>query len=148
MWIFYVCQKAGAKEVINIDMNKNVLKVGQKNHSINNLDLKGVKFLPKNILKSFSKIKQLAPYDIIIIDPPSFQKGSFIAIKDYQKILKRINEWANKNATLIAYVNSPTFLKEDLINLVEKESHFKFKEEITPPKEYTNSTLKSLIFHF
>ena len=141
-------KRGGAKEVINIDMNKNVLKIGQKNLSINNLDLKGVRFLQKNILKSFSKIKQFAPYDIIIINPPSFQKGSFIATDDYQKILKRVNEWANENATLIACVNSPKISKEDLINLVEKESHFKFKEEIKPPKEYTNSTLKSLIFHF
>ena len=129
-------------------MNKSILKTGQKNHSINNLDLKNIRFLPLNILKSFSKIKKIAPYDIIIIDPPSFQKGSFIANKDYSKIIKKLKEISHKNTTLIACVNSPKITKEDLIEIVEKESNFKYKEEVKPPKEYKNSTLKSLIFHF
>jgi len=140
-------RRGGAKEVINIDMNKSVLKTGMKNHQINNLNLKNIHFLQKNILKSFSKIKQFAPYDLIIIDPPSFQKGSFDISKDYEKIIKRLKEISHKKTTLIACANSPKFSKEDLINLVEKYN-FKYKEEITPPKEYTNSTLKSLIFNF
>ena len=141
-------RRGGAKEVINVDMNKNVLKTGQKNHQINNLDLKNIRFLPLNILKSFSKIKKIAPYDIIIIDPPSFQKGSFIANKDYIKIIQKLKDISHKNTTLIACVNSPKISKEDLINLVEKESNFKYKKEVKPPKEYKNSTLKSLIFNF
>jgi len=139
-------RRGGAKEIINIDMNKSVLKTGMKNHQINNLDLKNIHFLQKNILKSFSKIKKFSPYDIIIIDPPSFQTGSFDITKDYEKIIKRIKEFSHKETTLIACANSPKFSKEDLINLVEKYD-FKYKEEIIPPKEYTNSTLKSLIFN-
>jgi len=138
-------RRGGAKEIINIDMNKSVLKTGMKNHQINNLNLKNIHFLQKNILKSFSKIKKFSPYDIIIIDPPSFQKGSFDISKDYEKIIKRLKEISNQNTTLIACANSPKFSKKDLINLVEKYN-FKFKEEITPPKEYINSTLKSLVF--
>ena len=138
-------RRGRAKEIINIDMNKSVLKTGMKNHQIYNLDLKNIHFLQKNILKSFSKIKQFAPYDIIIIDPPSFQKGSFNINRDYEKIIKRLKEISHQNTAIIACANSPRFSKEELINLVEKYE-FKYKEEITPPKEYTNSTLKCLIF--
>jgi len=139
-------KNGGAKEIVNIDMNKSVLKTGMKNHQINNLNLKNIHFLQNNILKSFSKIKKFAPYDIIIIDPPSFQKGSFDITKDLEKIIKRLKEVANTNTILIACANSPKISKEDLINLVEKYG-FKYKEKIKPPKEYTNSTLKSLIFN-
>ncbi len=83
---FSVCASKGeAKEIVNIDMAKNALNTGRLNHQKNNLDTKNVKFLPHNILKSWGKIKKSGPYDIIIIDPPSFQKGSFAATKDYEK---------------------------------------------------------------
>ena len=137
-------RRGGASEIINVDMNKNVLITGQKNHQINNLNLKNIRFLRRDVLKS--NFKKFAPFDVIIIDPPSFQKGSFIASKDYKKIIKKLKDISHKNTTLIACVNSPKISKEDLINLVEKESNFKYKEEVKPPKEYTNSTLKSLIF--
>ena len=137
-------RRGGASEIINVDMNKNVLITGQKNHQINNLDLKNIRFLRRDVLKS--SFKKYAFFDVIIIDPPSFQKGSFIASKDYKKIIKKLKDISHKNTTLIACVNSPKINKEDLINLVEKESDFKYKEEVKPPKEYTNSTLKSLVF--
>ena len=85
-----------ASKVINIDMGKNSLSIGRENHHLNNLDTKNVKFLAHNILKSFGKIKSLSPFDIIIIDPPSFQKGSFVATKDYEKIIKRVGDFTKK----------------------------------------------------
>ena len=111
---------------------------------INNLDLKKVRFLRRDVLKS--NFKKFAPFDVIIIDPPSFQKGSFEASKDYIKIIKKLKDISHNNTTLIACVNSPKITKEDLTRIVEKNSNFKYKEEIIPPKEYVNSTLKSLIF--
>ena len=60
----------GARQVVNVDMSKGALTIGRKNHHLNNLDTKKVKFLPYNILKSWSRIKKNAPYDVIVIDPP------------------------------------------------------------------------------
>ena len=40
------------------------------------------------------KVRKYGPYALIIIDPPSFQKGSFALTKDYQKILKLL--WKSK----------------------------------------------------
>jgi 23S rRNA (cytosine1962-C5)-methyltransferase len=139
-------RRGGAREIVNVDMNKGVLKTGQQNHAINNLDIKNISFLPANILKNFNKLTKKAPYDIIIIDPPTFQKGSFIASKDYIKLIKKLHKLSNSSTTLIACTNDPKISKDEFVKLIEDNSGFKFKEEITPPKEYTNSTLKSLVF--
>jgi len=48
--------------------------MGMKNHALNDLETKGVSFLPYNILRSFPKLLRRAPFDIIIIDPPTFQE--------------------------------------------------------------------------
>ena len=81
-------KKGGAKFIANVDMSKSALATGMANHQINSLETKNTAFWPYNILKAFPKLKKKAPYDIIIIDPPSYQKGSFIAEKDYLKIIK------------------------------------------------------------
>jgi 23S rRNA (cytosine1962-C5)-methyltransferase len=96
-----------AKQVVNVDMSKGALSLGRVNHHLNNLDTKKVKFLPLNILKSWSRIKTFAPYDVIVIDPPSFQKGSFAATKDYQKIIKRLEELASKDCIVLSSLNAP-----------------------------------------
>ena len=139
-------RRGGAKYIANVDMNKSVLATGMANHQINKLDIKNISFLPYNILKAFNKLKKHAPYDIIIIDPPTFQKGSFVASKDYIKIIKKLPSLSYQNTTLLACINDPKITKKDFISLIEENTKFKVKEEITPPKEYTNSTLKNFIF--
>ena len=139
-------RRGGAKYIANVDMNKSVLATGMANHQINGLDIKNISFWPYNILKAFAKMKKHAPYDIIIIDPPTHQKGSFIASKDYIKIIKKLPLLSHENTTVLACINSPKFTKEELIKMIESNTSLKFQKQIPNPEEYTNSTLKSLIF--
>lgn len=108
--------KGGAKQVVNVDMAKGALSIGRLNHQLNNIEKTKVKFMPYNILKSWSRIRKDAPYDIIIIDPPSFQKGSFAATKDYQKIIKKLDELSCQDTIVLAALNAPEldvkFLKD------------------------------------
>lgn len=142
---------AGAKQVVNVDMAKNALNTGCENHTINALDLKKVKFLPFNILKSWSKIRKFAPYDIIIIDPPSFQKGSFAATKDYRKIIRKLDELASKECVVLSCLNAPE-LDSDFIKELFKEeaSSFRFIRKIdnlsTFPTDNEERSLKNLVF--
>jgi len=140
-------KKSGAKFIANVDMSKSALKTGQKNHAINNLDTKNVAFWPYNILKAFNKLKKQAPYDIIIIDPPSYQKGSFVASQDYIKIIKKLNSLSHSHTTLLACINAPNFTKNDLIDMIQNNSSFNFQREIPNVKDFTNSTLKALVFN-
>ena len=149
---FSVCAiSAGASKVVNVDMAKNALTTGRTNHHLNNLDTKKVKFLPYDILKSWSRIKKEGPYDIIIIDPPSFQKGSFAATKDYEKIIKRLDELSASSCTVLACLNAPEldslFLKEVFATY---SRGFKFLKRLENVEDFiTNNeekSLKNLVF--
>ncbi|WP_310441402.1 class I SAM-dependent methyltransferase [Sulfurimonas sp.] len=141
----------GAASVSNIDMSKGALSVGRANHHLNLIDTKGVSFLPYNILKSFSRIKKKAPYDLIIIDPPTSQKGSFEAIKDYEKIIKKLPEIASENCTVLASLNSPDLDSGFIISLMnEFASDFRFIRRLENLKEFASDneerSLKNLVF--
>ncbi len=140
-----------AKQVVNVDMAKGALTTGRENHHLNNLDTKKVKFMPYDILKSWNRIKKEGPYDIIIIDPPSFQKGSFAATKDYEKIIKKLPELASENCIVLSCLNAPE-LDSDFIKQKFEEfaPTFKFEKRLENLKEFiTNNeekSLKNLIF--
>jgi len=145
-------KRGGAKEVANVDMSKKALSVGMKNHALNNLEQKGVSFLPYNILKSFPKLKRKAPYDIIIIDPPTFQKGSFEAQKDYQKIIAKLPELASDDAVVLACLNSPDLDSRFLIDQITTLApSFEYVKRLENVKEYKSAdeerSLKNLVFH-
>ena len=142
---------AGASKVVNVDMAKNALTTGRTNHHLNNLDTKKVKFMPYDILKSWSRIKKEAPYDIIIIDPPSFQKGSFEATKDYEKIIRRLDELAASKCIVLSCLNAPELDSEFIKDkFSEFAPTFKFIKRLDNVAEFvTNNeekSLKNLVF--
>jgi 23S rRNA (cytosine1962-C5)-methyltransferase len=102
-----VALAAGASHVVNVDLSSRSLAVGRENHRINNQALSNVNFLALDILKSWGKLKKMGPYDIVIVDPPSFQKGSFIATKDYQKVIRRLPELLTVGGQVLAALNAP-----------------------------------------
>lgn len=104
----------GASLVVNNDMSKNALEWGERNHALNQQDLRRVRMVPHNLFKSWWKIKQFGSYDVLIIDPPTNQRGSFVAEKSYGQVLKRIPDLANPGATILACLNSP-FLESDFL---------------------------------
>lgn len=109
--------QGGATRVINLDMSKGALIIGQQNHQLNNCQ-KGVSFLSHDIFKSWSKLRKLGPYDLVIVDPPSYQKGSFVATNDYLKLLRRLPDLLAPDAELLLCLNSPDldtqFLKQQV----------------------------------
>ncbi len=149
---FSLAAKIGeAYEVVNVDMSKGALKTGMANHSLNGLDPRGTSFLPYNILKSFTKLKRKGPYDMIIIDPPSFQRGSFEATKDYEKLIKKLEELADEECILLACLNSPELESSFIIEMIEEFApSFKFVERLVNVEEFKSAdegrSLKNLIF--
>ena len=142
---------AGAQLVVNVDMNKNVLSIGRENHRLNKLDTKKVEFMPYNILTSWSRIRKAGPYDLIIIDPPSFQKGSFAATSDYAKIIRRLHEFAAEECTVLSALNAPE-LESGFIRTLFRENAPEFlyierlKNEESFPEIEEERSLKNLIF--
>lgn len=107
---------AGACKVVNVDMSSSALNLGRANHQLNDLPKDRSEFLAENIMKSWGRIKRRGDYDVVIIDPPSYQPGSFIAEKDYIKVIRRLPELMPQGGLVLACLNAPelceSFLKE------------------------------------
>lgn len=142
---------AGANRVVNVDMSRSALSEGRENHRINSLPTDNVEFMPLDILKSWSRIRKRGPYDIIIVDPPSFQKGSFVAVRDYIKVIKRLDELAGKTAEILLCLNAPELGSHFLLDLMaEQRKGWRFVQRLQPDPQFcdidSERQLKLLIF--
>lgn len=110
-----VALQAGAKSVLNMDMSAGALAIGQHNHQLNQIK-SGASFAAHDIFSSWGKISRGGPYDLIIADPPSYQKGSFVATKDYARLAKRLPDLLMHGGHALLCLNAPelgvTFLKD------------------------------------
>lgn len=142
----------GAKSVVNVDMARGALDTGRENHKLNQLDLRSAQFLGHDIFRSWGKINRFGPYDLIIIDPPSFQKGSFALTKDYRRILRRLPEMLTESGQVLACVNSPVVGQDFLLQSMQEEApELKFEMRLENPKEFVDldqdANLKVLVFN-
>ena len=129
--------EGGASQVVNVDMSKRGLSIGRANHQLNEHDLSCVKFMPYDMLKSWGRIKRPGPYDLIIIDPPSFQPGSFIAENDYRKVLRRLPELASSHAHVLACHNDPAHNQSFVRELMIQECpEFAFVELLASQQDF------------
>lgn len=140
---FSVCASAGgASLVINMDNNSNVLSRGRKNHILNKLDLSSVKFEKKDVMKSFGYINKKGPFDIIICDPPSLQKGSFNSQKEYPKLVRRLKEALSPSGTLMLCLNDP-FQGFDFLEKIIKQEGLIETQRINPPEAFRTLNAKN-----
>ena len=112
----------GARQVTNVDMSKPSINWGLRNHGLNDQDPRQVKSIPHNLFRSWGRIKQFGRYDTVIIDPPTRQRGSFDAEKNYGAVLKKLKQLTNPGADIIATVNSPYLNEEFLPHLMMRHA--------------------------
>lgn len=101
-----VALQAGAKHVVNVDMGQGAIATGQQNHQLNHLAT-GASFLPHDIFTTWGKINRSGPYDLVIVDPPSYQKGSFVATKDYARLMRRLPDLLMHGGHVLLCLNAP-----------------------------------------
>ncbi|TLX60958.1 methyltransferase [Stutzerimonas nosocomialis] len=141
----------GAEHVVNLDMARAALSRGRDNHRLNGHDLSRVGFLGHELFKSWGKVRKEGPYDLIIIDPPSFQKGSFALTRDYQKILRRLAELLTDDGQVLACINDPDTGPAFLIDEMGREApQLRFERRLDNPPEFADidpdAGLKALVF--
>lgn len=141
----------GAEHVVNLDMAKAALSRGRENHRLNQHDLSRVSFLGHDLFKSWGKLKREGPYDLIIIDPPSFQKGSFVLTQDYQKVLRRLPDLLTPQGTVLACMNDPAIGVDFLLaGFASEAPGLEFVQRLDNPPEFPDSQpeggLKALVF--
>lgn len=149
---FSVAAIAGdALSVVNLDMSRAALSRGRDNHRLNGHDLSQVSFLGHDLFKSWGKVKSSGPYDLVIIDPPSFQKGSFLLTKDYQRVLRQLPELLSGDGVVLACINDPAVGADFLIEGVTLEAPgLHFDQRLENPPEFADAEpeggLKALVF--
>ncbi|WP_277962157.1 class I SAM-dependent methyltransferase [Pseudomonas sp. RIT-To-2] len=141
----------GAEHVVNLDMARAALSRGRDNHRHNGHDLDRVSFLGHELFKSWGKVKRGGPYDLVIIDPPSFQKGSFVLTQDYRKVLRKLPELLTEGGVVLACVNDPAVGSDFLIrSMAEEAPGLAFQCRLDNPPEFPDAEaeggLKALVF--
>jgi len=131
-----VALQAGAKQVTNVDMSQGALAVGQQNHRLNGID-SGASFWAHDIFKTWGKITRSGPYDLVILDPPSYQKGSFVATKDYARIIRRLPELLAPEGYALLCLNAPELDTAFLQNHVrELAPELRFVQRLSNPATF------------
>lgn len=142
--------QGGAKQVVNVDMSSGAMAIGQQNHPLNGLS-SGASFLAHDIFKTWGKITRSGPYGLVIVDPPSFQKGSFVATKDYQRLMRRLPDLLLPGGQVLLCLNapelSPAFLQEQM---QEAAPELIFEQRLPNPEAFADAAperaLKVLLY--
>ena len=133
-----VALQAGAKLVVNVDMANGAIAIGQQNHRLNGLTT-GASFLPHDIFSTWGKIARSGPYDLIILDPPSFQKGSFVATKDYARLMRRLPDLLMPAGHALLCLNAPelgvAFLQDQMQSFAPE---LQFVERVANPAAFAD----------
>ena len=132
-----VAAKFDASSVDNVDVSSSFLNWGRENHHLNELSCENIKFHKKDVLKSLGWLSKRGPFDIVIYDPPSFQKSRFDYKKDYKKVVRSASKLVSKGGYILSCLNTP-FEKTDFIVDLYKElaPEFTYIETLVSPKEF------------
>lgn len=128
-----VALQAGAREVVNVDMARGALAIGKQNHLLNGLHA-GAAFLPHDVFTTWGRIRRSGPYDLVVLDPPSHQKGSFVATKDYARLLRRLPELLAPGGNALLCLNTPKLGSRFLLDALQAEApSLQFVERLANP---------------
>ncbi len=111
---------SGATQVVNLDMNRGALESGRFNHQLNGLDLRKVSFLSLEMFRSFNKLRKLAPFDLIICDPPAAQGQSFQVQRDWPKLIRKLPLLLSSGGEILFCLSSPYLTPQYIEQLVTK----------------------------
>jgi 23S rRNA (cytosine1962-C5)-methyltransferase len=142
--------QGGAKQVVNVDMSAGAMALGQHNHALNGLQA-GASFLAHDVFKTWGKITRSGPYHLVIVDPPSYQRGSFVANKDYARLMRRLPELLRPGGQVMLCLNAPelgvAFLQEQM---AQAAPELQFEQRLDNPPAFADvdadRALKVLIY--
>ncbi|RTL32006.1 MAG: SAM-dependent methyltransferase [Burkholderiales bacterium] len=142
--------QGGAGQVLNMDMAGGALSIGKQNHHLNGLRA-GASFMPHDVFSSWGKINRMGPYDLVILDPPTYQKGSFVAEKDYARLVRRLPDLLTPGGQALLCLNSPKLGVGFLQDLMKAEAPgLSFIERLPNPDAFTDVSpdraLKVLVY--
>lgn len=148
---FGVCALlGGASEVVQVDMKRGPLQEAKRNLLLNEVTKGKVDYWCHDILKSKAKIGRRGPWDLIVLDPPTYQKGAWSLHKDLPKIVSRLNEWTRVGSRVLFCVHDPSTTTEIATEMMAEAVGWSYESRLPQPKGFEekdmNSALKILVF--
>lgn len=145
-----VARLAGAGQVLNMDMSRAALATGQHNHQLNGVAA-GASFAGHDIFSSWGKIARGGAYELIVVDPPSYQKGSFVATKDYPRLMRRLPDLLMPGGHALLCLNAPELGVDFLTrHMAEQAPALHFVERVANPPVFADAdeerSLKVLVY--
>lgn len=126
---------AGAS-VVHVDSSKGMVSWAKENVKLSNLEDKPIRFIIDDVIKFVKReIRRGNKYDIIIMDPPSYGKGSNNEVwsveKDLYNLVSDCTEILNDNPVMFLINSYTTGLSMTVLkNLLELTVNKKFKGNI------------------
>lgn len=146
-----IALKSGA-EVVHVDSSKGMVDWAKENVKLNNLEDKPIRFLVDDCLKFVKReIRRGNTYDIILMDPPSFGRGSKNEVwsieKDLYNLINDCSNLMSDNFKLFLVNTYSTGLSKTIIENVlrltvnKKKKGIISSDEIGIPMENSNLIL-------
>ena len=141
--------KEGAS-VVHVDSSRGMVDWAKENVKLNNLEDKKIRFIVDDCLKFVKReIKRGNKYDIILMDPPSFGRGSKHEVwqveKDLYNLVKLCNELLSDKPILFLINSYSTGLSktivEDILKIIIKQDGNILSDEIGIPVKNSNLIL-------
>ena len=96
-----------------------------------------MKSIPYNVFTSWGRIRQFGRYDTVIVDPPTRQRGSFDAERNYGAVVRKLSSLCNPGADVLACLNSPFLESSFLVDQFSKHGpDFEFQERLPVAPEF------------
>lgn len=142
--------QGGARQVVNVDMSGGAMAIAQQNHALNHVS-DAASFLAHDIFKTWGRITRSGPYGLVIVDPPSYQKGSFVATKDYARLMRRLPDLLIPGGRALLCLNAPelppAFLQDAMR---EAAPELVFEQRLDNPDAFADAAperaLKALVY--
>lgn len=151
-----VCLKSGAS-VVHVDSSRGMVEWAKENVNSNNLNDKPIRYIVDDVIKFVEReIRRGNKYDIILMDPPSFGRGSNKEIwnieKDLYNLVKLCVEILSDKPILFLINSYTTGLSktvlENILNLTvnSKYKGFVSSDELGIKEEYKDIILPCGIY--
>lgn len=119
--------KAGAKSVTHLDASKPMVALARDNAALNRLDTAPIRWIVDDVMKFLKReIKRNVFYDVIILDPPSFGRGTsnevFKIEEDIIPLLSLCKQLLSDNPlSLIFSCHTPSFTPMVMSHLLKQQ---------------------------
>ena len=113
---------AGAREVVSVDVSKKYLAWSKRNFNLNELDTDPHDFMASDASTAMARLskKGRGPYDLIILDPPTFSSGKegFVLKTDYPDLLESALEILEPGGLILACCNAVKISDDEFQRLI------------------------------